>query len=750
MFERSYRIDRLATAAVGVFLAVLAAEAVVGSVPLVRPVVAFLLVTLVPGALVLQVVGVVPEFRSRWLVYAVGVSLLVFMLLGLVLNLLLPLVGIDDPLALGPLLAGLLLVLGVLGALSHRRGYFFESERTLTVAVDEVGPTTLAFLLLPPLAVLAIDALNTTGSNLAIVAVLGAVALLPLLVVLDRLEKRHLPLAVFAMSLSLVYHKSLWRAYVYSGHGSTVTIWKARRWTPEIESLLPNAVLSPGFARFTGVDILTQLKVVNPVVVALIPVVLYVSFGRYTTPRRAFLGACLFAFAHPFYFQYPPAGRAAMPVLYLALLGAVIGDDTLPAVARKLLALLFSLGIVVSHYGTSYYVMFAVVGALVLLVAFRYLDAYLPTLSVGPPIRDGGVVRGEEAATRADSGLDVIGWTFGQFYVVSVVAWYLYTGGGRRLESLLEHVLETYRSLAAGGGTGSTAVRLAADYNATSIRLSKFVYLFIGLLMGVGLLSVYYRRFLRPGVAEVDDQYLALASMLLVLFGGTFVVSGAWGGGRPMMVVFSVAGVFAVIGADTLWSVLGRAIDRVADRTVTDRTVGLAPVSFAALLSAFLLLNSGVVAAVAVGGAAPSNVPSQPSFDESSNPDIQSRLYVDSDISTHVWLAEHRVEAPIYGDRVARGQATDKYVGEIVARTDATPYRFRKKNHPRALERPGVEDGYLLMLGHTVEHDTVSASFVFWEPLSSYEMELPERNRVYSNDHAAVYFHPNETDTGGT
>lgn len=739
MTDRSIRADRLALGGLAALAVLAVVESVLGAPPIGRTASTVAVAVLVPGWLFLRAVGVPAERSARWVCYAVGAGLLLFMAVGGLVNLLLPLAGVEDPLTAGPLAAGLGVLLAGLCWANRRWAPPFDRDRRVAVTMPDA--VTLGLLLVPEAAVLSVVLLNRTGDNLPLVATLLVVALLPLAVVVTDLDGQHLTVGVFAMSLAAVYHKSIWSAYVYGGHASTVAVWETGRWNPAFEPLLPNAVMTPGLARLAGVHILTQLKVVNPLLVALIPVAVFVAFRNHGAAGQAFLGASVFTFAHPFFFQYPPAGRASMPVLFLALIGAVAGDRELSPAVGRLLGVLFAAGIVVSHYGTSYYVMFALLGALVLLGAFAAADDVL----YGFP---DGVAAFRRRVPVSDGELPLLTWNYGMFYVAAVLSWYLYTGGGRKFVALIDHLANAYQSLAVGGGTGSTAVRLAADYDAPSIRLAKFVYVTLGLLIATGLLATYYRRFASDERSRFDDQYVALASMLLGLFGATFFVSGEWGGGRPMMIVFSLTAGFAVVGADAAWDVVRSCWDGAAVLDAVDRAVPApAPrVGFGLLLAVMFVLNTGVAAAVVLGGSAPSNVPLEPRFEESERPEVQSLVYVESDLATHVWLVDHRDAGyPIYGDRIARGQATDKYVAEIAARSDDALYRFPKRNHPAALEPPGVEPGYLLLMGHTVEHRTVSVTFIEWKKLEAYDLELSERDKVYANDHAAVYFSANRT-----
>lgn len=753
---RRWRVEHLAIAITLLFDGIVLVDSTVLGLPVVRPAVGFVFLTFAIGGVFLAAVGAHPTGRVRWPVYAVGVSLLAVMLTGFLVNLAFLSAGIPDPLSAGPLVATLSALTVGTGLVSLRR----RSGPALgTVLPDR--DATLAFLrrdglqigglsLLPVGGMLSVVYLNASFDAVPLLAVLAALAVVPLLVVSGVIEERYFALAACAIGVTLLYHKGLWVGQIYGGHLSTVTVYEQGVWRLSRGTLLPNTILMPAYARVLDLGIITQVKVVMPAMVAFVPLALYVMLRTYVPPVHAFLGTALFVFAHPFYFQYPSTPRASMPVLFLLLIGVTMSDVEIDRIVRRGLSILFAAGLAVSHYGTSYYVMFAMMGGVAVLVHFDVVDRVLGSRATGR--RSSRRDRAYERLSNLSRG-NTISMAYVGFYATVVMMWYYYIDRqNSKFISLAENVTQSIASLFGGTGRGSTAVRLATDYGGLSIRYSKYLYVAIAGIVGLGLLFAFVRRYVPRWESEFPDEYLAFASLLFVLFGGTLIMSGQWGGGRPMMIVLTFNAIFAVVAVTALgqWVTGGmvaaarRVSDRAADALshTSDRLPGEA--TMATVLAVFLLMNTGFMAAVAYGGDAPSSVPQT---------DAES-TYNAYDIDTHAWLADHRDgDYEIYGDRNARAQTTDWMNGEIAAQSERRPYRFKKSNLFDAVDDPELERGYLLFMAHNVRDRRVVVDYVTTRPLSEYDLQTARRNRIYSNGAGRVYFVGNATsefmDRGG-
>ncbi|WP_251328885.1 DUF2206 domain-containing protein [Haloplanus pelagicus] len=741
-------MEHLAIAVTVLFGAIALLDETLVELPLVRPVVGFVFLTFATGGVVLTALGFEPSVRARSLIYTVGVGLMSVMLIGLVLNAGFLQLGLADPLSPLPLVVALSLsTIGIaVATLWYRSGPTVDDlapdPARVCGLLREDGLQVGLVLLLPVAGVLSVVYLNGTNEAAPLLVVLAAVASVPLFAVMGFVDERYLAFAAWGTGLTILYHKTVWVGSVYGGHASTVGVYEQHVWTMSGETLLPNAVLMPAYAHVLDVGIITQTQIVMPAMVAFIPPALYVTFRDYTSPSLGYLGAAIFMFAHPFYYQYPSTPRASIPVLFLVLIGTVMSDTGTAPIVRRSLALLFAAGLAVSHYGTSYYALFALGGALLVLVQFRLFDRVAESIAAKRAVADGS---GSEDGLLSRVPPNLLRLDFVAFYAIVVTAWYYYIDRSSKFVSIAEHVVSSFAGLFESGG-GATATRLSTDYGGLSIRYSKYVYLIVASLSGFGLALAFVRRYVPALRTEFSDEYLATTALLFVLFGGTFIMSGQWGGGRPMMIVLSFSAVFTAVAANECGRAIAAGCEAGARRisgrlaAAVDRAPTLlgGKVALATVLAVFFLLNSGFMAAVAYGGEAPSNVPQSDTDD----------VYTTYDIETHVWLADHRdVNYPISGDRNARAQTTDWMNGEIAARSERSPYRFRKSSQFTSVNDSELGRGYLLLMGHNVEEDRAVVNYVVSRPMSAYDLETDRRHRVYSNGAGRVYFVGNDTRT---
>lgn len=757
--------DGLAVAGLVAIPAAGVVDAVAGT-PLLQPLVAFVVLTFVPGGLALVLVERPPSRSLSWWLYALGTSLIFVMAVGLVINIVYPLVGVGEPLSPVPLLGTLGAgIVGLAAAVAWvdppGRHLDLRSAAATAVALPAVP---LALLLVPVWSILSVAVLNRTGQNLPLLAALVGVAGVVTAVAFDRVGDRWHPLALWALATALLYHKSLWTFHEFRGQGNIVAAWRLGRWSPlappvtdaATTSLLPNAMLYPTYAHLGGVDIFTELNVVNPLLVSAIPVGAYVTFRRYVDSRDALLGGTLLAVAHPFYFQFPTGGRAASPVLFLVLFTCAVTDPDLPPVVSNGLAVLFAAGLVVSHYGASYFVLFALLAALPVRGAYRYIAAgagAAPVRGDGGDDGDETVQTGERGAGGASPTTSWLSVSFVGYYAVLTLAWYIYTFGGRKFDLLVTHVERTVRQLYVPQG-GGTAGRLTQDYGAVSIQLSKLLYLIVAVLMAVGLAAVYFRRF-RGDDVPFDDAFVAFASMLVATFGLSFVYSSSWGGGRPLMLTFSVAGIFSVVGARVI---AGWATEAVGSLRVPGAdgqgAARLAASGFAVILVCLLLLNTGALAATVLGGYAPSNVPVHGRLETTDNPHARTTVYDDADLRTNAWLIDHRdPSAEVFGDAVMadflmRAKNNDWNRARLLAEVDpSAPFpvigRYYRSD---VTAEPQYVPPYVMLGGHNMKMDVWVLSNKDSIALERVRPSLADHDRVYASPYGAIYYREQSSD----
>lgn len=750
---------------------------VLGSVlpALVRVPIVVVALTFVPGGLAVLLLTDGPTIDAMRLLYAYGLSLMILMFIGVVTNLALPVLGIERPLTPLPLAIVVTLTVSILAAAVFQR----RQRGTVEIHLPHLfEPAPLGLLVLPLGAILGVSLVNTTGNNDLILVVLCVIAVMPLIVI-RRVRTEWYTLGIWTIALAILYHKSLWAYAGFSGRPHGIKAWEAGRWSPGIaevhpytSELLPNGVLFPLYAHLSDVFILTQYEVVNPLLVSFIPVAIFVAVRRFVDPDTAFLAAALFAFAHPFYLQYPTAGRAASPVIFLSLFGVVLVDSEHRPAVRSIFAVLFLSGIVVSHYGTSYYVMFAIFLALGVLFVLRQVNTFLGTR--GGAVVDGGVKVPGKRVVGLNRRTSILSTSLVLYFASATLTWYLYMRQGSKFKLLPRFVVENIETLISGTmASGRTAARIQKDYGASSIRMAKYIYVTIGILMAIGFVVILYHQIIKKVTSPrldnysdrlpsfdsyfdrlpsfdsrrlskigsplprnemevaIDDQYLVVAGSVFAIFWTTIVFKN-WGGGRPMMITFVFTTSFAVIGM--IW--------------MTNRARGYGGrEAFSVLLAALFLLNSGVGAATVLPGNAPNNVPRHAQLASSDSPTDQLAVHRDTDIETHLWLIKHHGGYQVYADTFGARQY-DWYRPLFAAKTEKIDMGYSVEHKPEGFdprtERLGTS--YILVLGHNEELGTFwPARFGSGVPLG--DLGLSTHNKIYTNGESSIYYSSSVSNT---
>jgi uncharacterized membrane protein len=758
------RIDRLAVGLGVLAILVIGLDFAGLPMPLIRPVLVFATVTLVPGALLLTILGYRPEINAWFTIHSVALSVVSVVLCGLALNMIVPHGGQSRPFSIETLLFGFTLLIAFLIALTQSVG---DDNKTFEIAVPKVSdldPIPVLFLLLPPVTVLSVHLLNVASANQALLVTMFVLALIPLAVALERVPRRWYSLGVWCMALSILYHKSFWINYGFSGQGAAVMFWRLGQWDPTANGLVENGVLFPVYARLLGINILTQMEIINPILISgLIPVVMFVTFRRLASDEYAFFGASIFVFAHPFYLQYPTAGRAATPVFFLVLIGSVLVDTNLRDVHRRLFKLVFAAGIVATHYGTSYVALFMLTAAFVILTAYSILDSILDRYDIGTRYNMTRGIGSDAQESTEKSATDgrrryiqsINRWFRGHltgrritvsfllFYTTVTASWYMYTFEQKQFNVLIQFIIKTAQTFLGVQdiGGGSTATRIATDYGSISIQISKWLYGSLMILIGIGLFRTYYVRFLSDKRCSIPDEYLAVASCVVGVFTGSVLIPGSWGGGRPLMIVFSLSSIFAVLGADQLGQFfrlgvtrLGSAVSSVPAENIDARSATrLTGIGLGLFLMLFLLINTGTGAALGLGETAPSRVPI---VNESAD------TFRETDIQTHVWFVNHRSQAyRIYGDRNVYGQV-DWYSPQIASRKESprtAGYQIKPVNNGlKNFEDANPEAAYVVLVGENVVRNRYMVTHNVWNSTKPLQDDFDQTNKVFTTGRSDV------------
>jgi uncharacterized membrane protein len=357
------------------------------SVPRTLISIAFLLS--VPGYVALRsLVGYRTKLTaSKLATYTVGVSLVTLMILGLAANELFQATGWQQPLSLQPLtwaVGGFSLVAAIIANI--RKPADLRPPAMPWKLLRSTWGYIAVAVALPILAAGGAITLNNGGSNgLALVAMgLAGVYFLAMLWRYRAVAKLY-PLALYSISLSLLLSTSL-RGWHITGHDVMqeyqvfeLTLrhaaWSMSYYHDAYNACLSITILPTVFQRLSGLSDPFVYKFIFQLFFALIAPVIYNTLRSFTTKRTALLAAFIFITFPTFLTDMTMLNRQETALLCFAL-ALQAGLDKSLGKRGKLLAFVFLIGMVLSHYSTSYVatsVLLIAAGLAVAVKLFRFV-----------------------------------------------------------------------------------------------------------------------------------------------------------------------------------------------------------------------------------------------------------------------------------------------------------------------------------------------------------------------------------------
>lgn len=345
----------------------------------------FCVYLLLPGLLISLILRIrnVSLWENLALIVGFGIAFLEFG--GLLLNILLPLVRINNPLAFQNLLAGFDAYLSLLFIIAWVRTKRFN----MTIRLSRRSNIEKVLYTLPPffpvLAALGAIMLNNGGSNVLTLVLLGTIGCYALLLVFfrEKISTDLYPYALFFIGLACLFTTSL-RSWYISGHDITREfyvfqltnvrhIWNIAAFPDPYNACLSITILPTILANLLFIPDAYVYKVIFQVLFAVSPVLVFILARKYTASILAFFSAFLFLSFPLFFTDMPMLNRQEIAFLFFGLVLYMMFPSELPLMMRKVLFSVFAISVAVSHYSTFYIVL--------PLLMFVYIFAHLAPLS---------------------------------------------------------------------------------------------------------------------------------------------------------------------------------------------------------------------------------------------------------------------------------------------------------------------------------------------------------------------------------
>ncbi|MEF8790282.1 MAG: DUF2206 domain-containing protein [Haloarculaceae archaeon] len=713
-----------------------------GPVAAVRAVFGVAYLALVPGWLVVGLLDPEEAFvTTERALYAVGLSFLSVMFVGLVLNTALPFLGVEAPLRPVPLGLGLAVFTGALAAVAERRGTDPLSSLPRPPSGAREWRVVAAFALLPGVALVGAYSNRVFLTNLPTLIFVLLVATLPFLLVTGAIPERLNPFVLYATAVGLLVFGSLHTPFL-SGRDASWEFYFANlvvetgRWDPTVsfkaDVMLGISLARPAYAMLTGLPLESVYKYTTPLLFAAVPVGVYhLTRSRpWTSVTVASLSAYLLVSFWSFYVKLSHNYRQQLAMTFLVLLviawGRTRGTGRTARVGALLLVA-FGFGLTVSHYGTAF--------------VFMSLSGFVLAVAVAATAIHDRLGWFEDAPRKLP--LAALG-----AFVVLGMTWYMYVGRGILFNQLsriggqiLIDVLGLRTSVSATGGSGARWV--TRDLYSVSYEVFRWLNYVTVAFVTVGYLAMLFGDLRDRTLARLEYLLFAGGSGVLLVTAVLFPSANPIDLARLYPITLFWIAPLCVGGGLLVLREVGRVVGGPSGPAAADRRYTALAVFFAV----FLLYSTGFVPAVT--GEFQYNeglVVEERLEDPTAIADSSSSTLLARDVAGARFLADHReITYPVLTD--FSGTFLWSY-GEVPRQDRWPPVESATRQGLRRSPADVPEESYVFFRPVNTERGIIVANVgsAKYSGNRNYVLAGPyvhgvavRKALVYSNDGARVY-----------
>lgn len=591
-------------------------------IPVLNQVAGFIFVTFVPGVLLLRILRIHNINPVESVAYATGLGLFCMMLCGALINFLLPLAGIMQPVTPLPVAVSLSMLNLLLIGIAWLRDRHYQPAATEKLKLD-ISPALLMLLVLL-IIILGVLVLDKTGNNAVLMLGILAIAAVFVLGALRRFIGENIfPAAIYIISLALLYQTTLISPYLtgsdiyfeyqFYQHTALTGIWDFN--VPgTINSCLSIVMAVPVYAQMLHLDGVWVFKAVYPLIFSLVPLVMY-RFLRIQIGRLpSFLSVFFFISVPVFSLELISLGRQQFAELFFTLLILLLVEGRIGKAPKTAMLIIFAMGVTISHY-TLGFINFVYLAALVALVfilrnrLFRTAWDRLTSRTGGlPPQLSGSTDNSLPTATLLIAVIVIFMLSFSwyalvasgsnlEFFTATLVI--LMQKIGVNIEGLVNNSGVASQYIFAGQGDVLISAALGMDFGQVSWqgKIFRIIQYITQLLIIAGCL----RMIIKPSGLKFKREYIAFSFISALMLAGCIVLpwfSNILNITRWYHIALITLSPFLVLGAQSLWELGAWTVYRIrkqAGRLTGGNGSRYLPYLAIIILLPYFVITSGLV-----------------------------------------------------------------------------------------------------------------------------------------------------------
>ena len=610
-------------------------------IPIISETAAFISLIFINGVLILRILRIHSLGNIESFLYSIGLSVAVAMFLGMIIDLVYPVLGIKYPITIMPLMITFTVFTLFLCIVTFYRDEAFNKPDY----IDLTGLTNpIIFLsLIPFLAIFGTYIVNNYQNNIILILMFFLIAFIPIMVVYDKfIPKKLYPLTIFSLAISLLFSTSLITNYItgwdinlefyFSNLVVTNSYWNAS--LPEIlNSMLSLVIFVPIFSKISGLNVVGIFKIIYPIIFAFVPVGLYSVYKKQTNSKIAFMGCFLFISVFMFFVAMPYLARQEIGELFVVLMVMLMVEKILSNKHISILTLFFIPAILVSHYSLDYiYIFLLLCTYLVISIRKLNLTSKFGILGRWEIIKFFFKGESQDEFLKIDYRIQIL------LIVSFTLIYYIFVSSS----ALFNLTVFTLNNLITIGyqylfnPSSLAAVGIVTSEKTFLRTIALVIHLAIEFLIGIGILLFMYRRL----DVKLNENYGIFSVMsFLMLFLVLFVpfLAGALNPERFYQIALIFLSVFFVLGWIGFFKIFNRIFKlKWKKKDIYDNSMKL----IAIFLAVSLMFNSGV--AYELFKDKPTSISLHSSMD--------GPKFNDMEIIGAQWLSTYKINATVYAD----------------------------------------------------------------------------------------------------
>ena len=333
----------------------------------IKPVLSSFFLLSIPGVLLLLIFRIKNLPSWEYVLYMIGLSISTIIFVGLIGSYILPIVRINKPLSLYPLLIALNIVFIILWIIA----YFRNNQLKVYFKIPKLDNLNIIFICFPVIflgtSISGAINLNNQGSGYLTTMMLAGIGLYVFFAAIyrNKLNENIYPFAILLFSASLLLMYSL-RSWHISGWDileefKIFQVTKEKQfWSPlnfpgnPYNACLSITILPTMLSIFLDIKDEYIFKLIFPLIFSFTSLGIYLLVKKYVYNLGAFLAAFFFMSQARFITEMTVAMRQEISLLFFILSILILFNQSISEIPKNLFFIIFSFSMIITHYTTTY------------------------------------------------------------------------------------------------------------------------------------------------------------------------------------------------------------------------------------------------------------------------------------------------------------------------------------------------------------------------------------------------------------